>query len=153
MGIRRAVAGVAGVVLVLEGVGVAGVQWVMADFLDRQHMSLAGLDTSMLANSLRGGGLFFGLVLVAVGVLALRMAVLDRAPGGFVRGVLIAVAVVHGVLGAVMAGLVGWDLFAVMMAVLALVVFSVIAYGRPGEPPAEPAEPVEPVEGPAPATP
>ncbi|MEV6110745.1 hypothetical protein AB0M28_39510 [Streptomyces sp. NPDC051940] len=136
----------AGGALMLEGIAIAGVQLVMAEFLDGQNMSLAGLDTDLLANGIRGGGLLFGGVLFACGVAALRMGVRDAAPGRFLRAVLIGVAVVHGVLGAVVAALVGWDVFAVLMVILGLVVFSVLAYGRPGgaEPAKEPAEPDEP---------
>lgn len=48
---------------------------------------------------------------------------------------------VHGVLGALTVGLVGWTAFASMMVVLGLIVLTLVAYGtRPDGPADEPAD-------------
>ncbi|CAM5681124.1 hypothetical protein SCALM49S_07303 [Streptomyces californicus] len=52
----------------------------------------------------------------------------------------------HGVLGAVTVGLIGWSAFAFMMAVLALLVLTLLAYG-----PEAPADGDRAGEEPAPA--
>lgn len=70
-----------------------------------------------------------GLLLVLCGLTALLTGARDRAPGRFGRIALIGCAVVHGVLGAVTVGLVGWGAFAFMMLVLALLVLTLLAYG------------------------
>lgn len=74
------------------------------------------------------GGLS-GLLLVLCGLIALLAGARDRAPARFGRIALIGCAVVHGVLGAVAVGLVGWGAFAFMMLVLALLVLTLLAYG------------------------
>jgi hypothetical protein len=51
-----------------------------------------------------------------------------RAPGRFARILLISCAVVHGVLGALTVGLVGWLTFAFMMVVIGLIVLTLLAY-------------------------
>ena len=50
----------------------------------------------------------FGLYFALCGVVALLVALRDRAPGAFGRVLLISAAVVHGLLGAFAGGLVGW---------------------------------------------
>jgi len=62
-----------------------------------------------------------------------RAAITDRGPGRFARVVLIVCAVVHGVLGALTVGLVGWPAFVFMMIVLGLIVLPLVAYenGKP----------------------
>ncbi|MFC7217315.1 hypothetical protein ACFQLX_03890 [Streptomyces polyrhachis] len=120
---------VTGVALMLEGVGIAGVQWVMADFLDRQNMSLDGLETGLMSGVVRGGGLLTGGLLCVAGVFALRLALREAAAGRFVRLLLVSVAVVHALLAVVVAALVGWGAFALLAVVGGLVVFTVLAYG------------------------
>ncbi|MER7997798.1 hypothetical protein [Streptomyces sp. NPDC095613] len=125
---RRAVAGTTAVVLLLEAVGIVFVNGVLATVVDNQRMSLAGLDPSaMSAGTWVTGGGFGGCLLLCAGVLA-RTGVRDRAPGRFGRTVLVGCAVVHGVLGAVAVGLVGWTAFGVLMVVLGLLVLTLLAY-------------------------
>lgn len=138
---RRPVAWVAAIVLFVEAIGIALLNWFLGVVVDRQDMSLAGLDPDMMSVSSKVGGLVFGLYFALCGVAALLVAVRDRAPGLFGRVLLISVAVVHGLLGAFTVGLVGWGAFAFMMVVLALVVFTLMAFdsGRAG--PADTAAP------------
>ncbi|MGX1887527.1 hypothetical protein [Streptomyces sp. NPDC055287] len=141
---RRPIAAAAAAVLFVEAVGIVFIHWILGKVVNSQSMSLAGLDPDVMSTStfVMGGG--FGLYLVACGVLLLRAALSDRAPGRLGRILLIACAVVHGVLGALCVGLVGWAAFAVLMAAFGLIVLSVIAYGQRDEP----GSPPEPVDAP-----
>lgn len=133
--VRRPVAVVAAIVLWVEAVGIVVLNGIMARFVEAQSMSLDGLDPDVMVAGTWGMGIGSGLFLALCGVLLLRTGIRDRAPGRFARIVLIGCAVVHGVLGALTVGLVGWPAFAYMMGVLGLVVLSLIAYGtedRPG---------------------
>ncbi|GGV86928.1 hypothetical protein GCM10010294_68190 [Streptomyces griseoloalbus] len=122
-------------VLFAEALGIAGLNWFLGIVVDRQDMSLAGLDPHMMSVSSKVGGIVFGLYFALCGVVALLVAVRDRAPAGFGRVVLISAAVVHGLLGAFVWGLVGWTAFLFMVVVLGLVVLLLMTYdGRPGEP-------------------
>ncbi|WP_328905488.1 hypothetical protein OG230_22380 [Streptomyces sp. NBC_00234] len=128
--IRRPVAVVTGVVLFAEAVGIVLINAVLATVVDNQQMSLAGMDPHAMYTGTWAMGWTSGLLLVLCGLVALLAGVRDRAPGRFGRIALIGCAVVHGVLGALTVGLVGWSAFAVMMAVLALLVLTLIGYGR-----------------------
>jgi hypothetical protein len=124
------VALVAAVMLILEGFGIVLLNWILSIVVDRQQMSLAGLQPrAMSAGAWIAGGLF-GLYLLFCAAVLLRCALRDRAPGGFTRIVLISCAVVHGVLGAFAIGLVGWVAFLALMVVLALLVLTLVAYGE-----------------------
>ncbi|RFU87443.1 hypothetical protein DY218_06795 [Streptomyces triticagri] len=125
---RRPVALVAAIVLFGEAVGIVMLHWILGTVVDNQSMSLAGLDPDAMSLSTRIMGFAFGLYLACCGVLLLRAALKDRAPGRFPRILLIAAAVVHGVLGALCVGLVGWTAFAGLMVVLGLIVFSLVCY-------------------------
>ncbi|MET8410096.1 hypothetical protein ABZV34_18685 [Streptomyces sp. NPDC005195] len=127
--VRRPVAWVAAIVLFVEAVGIALLNWFLGVVVDRQDMSLAGLDSDMMSTSSKIGGLVFGLYFALCGVAALLAGVRNRAPGVFGRVLLISAAVVHGLLGAFTVGLVGWGAFAFMMVVLALIVFTLLAFG------------------------
>ena len=131
---RRPVAWVAAIVLFVEAVGIALVNWVLGTVVDNQDMSLAGLDSDMMSISSKVGGLVFGCYFALCGVIALLTAVRDRAPGLFGRILLISAAVVHGLLGAFTVGLVGWSAFAFMMVGLALIVFTLLAFDDPADP-------------------
>lgn len=132
---RRPVAWVVAFVLFAEALGIAGLNWFLGIVVDRQDMSLAGLDPHTMSVSSKAGGIVFGLYFALCGVVALLVAVRDRAPAGFGRVVLISAAVVHGLLGAFVWGLVGWTAFLFMVVVLGLVVLLLMTYdGRPGEP-------------------
>ncbi|MFC4471479.1 hypothetical protein ACFPH6_44525 [Streptomyces xiangluensis] len=130
--VRRPVAWVAGIVLFAEAVGIALVNWFMGVVVDRQEMSLAGLDAGMMSVSSKIAGLVFGLYFAICGFVALRVALRDRAPAGLGRILLISAAVVHGLVGAFAVGLVGWGAFAFMMVVFGLIVLIFMAYDREG---------------------
>ncbi|MFF2652023.1 hypothetical protein [Streptomyces sp. NPDC058045] len=127
---RRPVALVAAVVLFVEAFGVALLNWFLSLVVDRQDMSLAGLDPRTMSVSTWIAGLAFGLYLALNGAVLLIASARDRAPGGFGRILLISAAVVHGMLGAFSIGLVGWLAFLLMMVVLGLIVLSLVAFDR-----------------------
>ncbi|MCK8435356.1 hypothetical protein G3I77_20740 [Streptomyces sp. D2-8] len=132
--IRRPVAWVVAVVLFAEAFGVAVLNWFLGVVVDRQDMSLAGLDPHMMSVSSKIGGIVFGLYFALCGLVALLVALRDRPPAGFGRVLLISAAVVHGLLGAFTVGLVGWTAFLLMVLVLALIVLLLMTYDRPAEP-------------------
>ncbi|WP_307804954.1 hypothetical protein [Streptomyces sp. VRA16 Mangrove soil] len=127
---RRPVAWVAAIVLFAEALGIVFLNWFLGLVVDHQEMSLAGLDPRAMSIGAWVAGGLFGLYLALCGLVLLRTAVSDRAPGGFGRILLISVAVVHGLLGAFCVGLVGWLAFVGMMVVLGLVVLTLVAYDR-----------------------
>jgi hypothetical protein len=128
------VAWVVAVVLFAEAFGVAVLNWFLGVVVDRQDMSLAGLDPHMMSVSSKIGGIAFGLYFALCGLVALLVALRDRPPAGFGRVLLISAAVVHAVLGALTWGLVGWTAFLFMVLVLALIVLLLMTYDRPAEP-------------------
>ncbi|GAA2452867.1 hypothetical protein [Streptomyces macrosporus] len=145
---RRPVALTTAVVLGLEAVGVGVLHWVLGVMVDRQKMSLDGLDPHLMAVSTWIGGAVFGAYLLLCGFLLLRAALTDRPPRRLARILLISAAVVHGVLGAVAAALVSWAAFATLMVVLGLIVLALVSYApdRPhapagAEPPLKPTTP------------
>jgi hypothetical protein len=69
-------------------------------------------------------------------VLVARIALHDEMAGRFGRIVLIVCAVVHGVIGAAVVGLIGWYAFAVMMVILGLLVGTLLLYAPENQPPA-----------------
>ncbi|MEU2492910.1 hypothetical protein [Streptomyces sp. NPDC007883] len=127
--VRRTVAVVAAIVLYLEAVGIVVINGIMATFVDNQSMSLDGLDPDVMATSTWVMGGAFGFFLAACGTLFLVAAVRDRGPGRWGRVLLVSCAVVHGVLGALTVGLVGWHAFTFLMVVLALIVLGLVQYG------------------------
>ncbi|MFE9020010.1 hypothetical protein ACFYNL_15745 [Streptomyces sp. NPDC007808] len=149
--VRRPVAWVVAVVLFAEAFGVAALQWFLGVAVDRQDMSLAGLDPDVMSLSSKVGGLVFGAYFALCAVVALLVAVRNRAPAGLGRILLVSAAVVHGVLGAVTWGLVGWAAFVFMVVVLALIVLLLMTYDAPIAPEASDGSPVSPP--PAPTTP
>ncbi|MFJ6634637.1 hypothetical protein ACIQMR_25080 [Streptomyces sp. NPDC091376] len=139
---RRPVAVVAAIVLYLEAVGIVVINGVLATFVGKQNMSLDGLDPEAMAMGTWVMGGVFGVFLAACGTVLLVAGIRDRAPGRFGRILLVSCAVVHGVLGALTVGLVGWHAFAFLMVVLGLVVLSLVAYGTPGAEKSEDGGPV-----------
>ncbi|MCX4669499.1 hypothetical protein OG453_22925 [Streptomyces sp. NBC_01381] len=127
---RRPVAWVGAIVLFAEAVGIALLNWFLGLVVDKQDMSLAGLDPRAMTVSTWIAGGLFGLYLALCGVILLRSAIGDRAPGRFGRLLLISAAVVHGMLGAFSVGLVGWPAFVFMMVVLGLIVLTLVAYDK-----------------------
>ncbi len=128
--LRRLIAIVAALVLFAEACGVVLVNWVLGLVARSQHMSMAGIDPHAISVGAWIAGALFGLFLVLCGILLLIIGIRDRAPGRFARIALIACAVVHAVLGAFTVGLVGWQAFAFLMVVLALLVFVLVTYAR-----------------------
>ncbi|MFC9908875.1 hypothetical protein [Streptomyces sp. NPDC127197] len=122
------------VVLFVEALGVAALNWFLGVVVDRQDMSLAGLDPDMMSVSSKIGGIVFGLYFALCGLVALLVALRDRAPAGLGRVLLISAAVVHGLLGAFTWGLVGWTAFLFMMVVLGLIVLLLMTYDDRAEP-------------------
>lgn len=129
---RRPVAWVGAIVLLVEAVGIALLNWFLGLVVNKQDMSLAGLDPHAMSVSTWIAGAVFGLYLALCGVIMANSAIRDRAPGRFGRILLISAAVVHGLLGAFSVGLVGWPAFAFMMVVLGLIVLTLVAYDRQG---------------------
>lgn len=148
--VRRPVAFIAALVLFAEAVGIVLINVVLGTVVKNQDMSLAGTDPGVMSKGTWVLGGVSGLFLVLCGVLLLVAGIRDRAPGRAARIVLIGCAVVHGVLGALTVGLVGWEAFALMMVVLGLIVLTLVAYGPAAEKPAAGAEPEQPA-APAPA--
>jgi hypothetical protein len=150
--VRRGIAVGTAVVLVLEALTIAFVNWILGLAVRHQEMSLAGLDPdAMAAGSWAGGGLF-ALFLIACAVLVARIALRDRMSGRAGRIVLIVCAVVHGVVGALVVGLVGWYAFAVLMLILALLVGTLLLYAPEDRGEAPAAAPPAPPGAPATST-
>jgi MFS family permease len=140
------------VVLVLEALAIAFVNWILGLAVRHQKMSLGGLDPdAMAAGSWAGGGIF-ALFLIACAVLVARIALHDRMSGRVGRIVLIVCAVVHGVLGAIVVGLVGWYAFVVLMLVLGLLVGTLLLYAPEDRGDAPAATPPAPPGAPATST-
>ncbi|NDZ82315.1 hypothetical protein G3I19_28025 [Streptomyces sp. SID10853] len=125
---RRPVALVAAIVLVLEAFGIAFVNLILGKVADNQNMSLAGLRPSAISTGSWIAGGLFGVYLLLCAFFPLRAGITDHGPGRFGRILLITCAVVHGVLGALTLGLVGWPAFAAMIVVLGLIVLTLVAY-------------------------
>jgi MFS family permease len=129
--IRGPVAWAAAIVLVVEAVGFVFVNGVLATVVHNQQMSLAGLDPDAMSAGTWGLGGVTALYLLVCAVIMLRTALRGRAPGRVGRPVLITCAVVHGVLGALTVGLVGWTAFALMMVVMGLIVLVLVGPSDP----------------------
>ena len=131
---RRGIAAATAVVLVLDALTIALVNWILGLAVRRQQMSLGGLRTDAMAVGSWVAGGVFALFLLCCAVLVARIALRDRMSGRFGRIVLIVCAVVHGVVGAAVVGLVGWYAFLVMMVVLALLVATLLFYAPEDQP-------------------
>ncbi|MET4926411.1 hypothetical protein P3L51_29350 [Streptomyces sp. PSRA5] len=128
--VRRPVAWMAAIVLLAEAVGFVFVNGLMATVVDNQQMSLAGLDPDAMSTGTWAAGFALGLYLVACAALLVRAAITDRGFGRVARPVLVSCAILHGLLGALAVGLVGWTAFLFMMVVLGLIVLTLVAYGE-----------------------
>ncbi|MFD7864951.1 hypothetical protein [Streptomyces sp. NPDC057682] len=148
--VRRPVAFIAALVLFAEAVGVVIVNMVLGTVVKNQTMSLAGTDPDVMSKGTWVLGGVSGVFLLLCGALLLTAGIRDRAPGRAARILLVVCAVVHGVLGALTVGLVGWTAFAWMMLVLGLIVLVLVAYGPAAEKPGPAPEPEQPA-APAPA--
>ncbi len=150
---RRPVAWVVAVVLFGEAFGIAAVNWFLGVVVDRQDMSLAGLDPDVMSTSSKIGGVVFGLYFAFCGLVALLVALRNRPPAGFGRILLISAAVVHGLLGAFAWGLLGWPQFLFMVVVLALIVLLLMTYDRRPGPVADEPQDAPGGDGGSPVTP
>ncbi|WP_107097628.1 hypothetical protein [Streptomyces sp. WMMB 322] len=128
MGLRRSVAAAAALVLVVEAVGLVLLHIFLGMVVDEQQMSMAGLEPRSMSLSAVIAGALVGCYLLLCAVVFASTAIRDRAPVGILRILLISAAVVHGLLGAVSVGLVGWLAFVFMMVVLGLIVWSLLSY-------------------------
>ncbi|MFD3514107.1 hypothetical protein [Streptomyces sp. NPDC058657] len=126
---RRPTAVLTGGVLLVEAVAVVFVHLVLGKVVANQSMSLAGSDPDAVSGATFALGAVCGLYLAACAFFLIRAGVTDRAPGRLGRVLLVVAAVVHGVLGALSVGLVGWWAFGCLMAVLGLLVLSLLLYG------------------------
>ncbi|MET7458622.1 hypothetical protein ABZT03_43865 [Streptomyces sp. NPDC005574] len=126
--VRRPVAWIVAVVLFAEAIGIAALNWFMGIVVDRQKMSLAGLDPDVMSMSSKIGGVVFGLYFALCGLVALLVALRNRRPAGVGRILLISAAVVHALLGAFTWGLVGWNAWLFMVLVFALIVLLLMTY-------------------------
>ncbi|MFD4944345.1 hypothetical protein ACFVYE_16975 [Streptomyces sp. NPDC058239] len=142
--VRRPVAFVTAIVLFVEAVGIVVINGILATVVKNQDMSLAGLESAAMSNGTWVMGGVFGLYLLLCGLVLLLAGIRDRAPGRVGRIALITCAVVHGVLGALTVGLVGWTAFACLMVVLGLIVLALVAYGPEADRPTDDAEPSAP---------
>ncbi|WP_261992413.1 hypothetical protein [Streptomyces sp. MS191] len=122
-------------VLLLEAPGIVALNAVMARFLEVQSMSLDGMDPDAMVTGTWVLGIVSGVLLALCALVALLAGVRDRRPGRAGRILLVGCAVVHGVLGAVTVGLIGWGAFAFMVLVLGLIVLTLVAYGKDAEAP------------------
>jgi hypothetical protein len=122
------VAVVAAVVLAVEAVGLAALNWFLGLVVDHQHMSLAGLDPHAMSVSTWILGVIAACYLLLCAAVLLGAPLWQRALTGFRRKLLISAAVLHAVLGTLAVTLVGWPAFAFMMVVLGLLVLSLIGY-------------------------
>ncbi|MCJ0874642.1 hypothetical protein [Streptomyces sp. AP-93] len=121
-------AGATAVVLVVEA-GVLGfVHLVLGRTTENQSMSIAGADPDVMSKATYALGAGMALFLLACAVFLVVAAARDRALGTFPRVLLVSAAVTHGLLGALVVGLVGWGAFAVMMLILCLLVLSLTLY-------------------------
>ncbi|MFG2267771.1 hypothetical protein [Streptomyces sp. NPDC048720] len=132
--VRRPVAWVVAIVLLGEAFGLGALNWFLGVVVERQKMSLAGLDPDVMSTSSKIGGVVFGLYFALCALVALLVALRDRAPAGFGRVLLVSVAVVHGLLGAFTLSLVGWPAFVFMVVMLALIVLLLVTYDRDAGP-------------------
>ncbi|MEY2228942.1 hypothetical protein [Streptomyces sp. BF23-19] len=132
--LRRLVAGLAAIVLVVEAALLVLVHFVLGRTTANQSMSIAGSDPDVMSKATYAMGAGMGAFLVLCAVFAAVTAIRDRAPGRFGRVVLISAAVTHGVLGVLTVALVNWAAFASMMLILCLLVLTLTSYAaRPGD--------------------
>lgn len=151
--VRRPVAWVVAVVLLLEALGIAALNWFLGIVVDRQDMSMAGLDPDVMSLSAKIGGIVFGLYFALCGLVALLAALRDRRPAGLGRILLISAAVTHGVLGALAWALVGGLEFLLMVLVLGLIVLLLMTYDGEAGPAATGPEDSAPRGGGGPGSP
>ncbi len=127
---RRPIAAAAALALLAEAGAVVFVNVVLGAAVNQQNMSLAGLRPHAMSDGAWAAGALLGLYLLVCAVIEVTTAVRDRGPGRVNRLLLVVCAVVQGVLGAVVVGVVGWAAFTALMVVLALLVATLVTYPR-----------------------
>ncbi|KUO11901.1 hypothetical protein [Streptomyces sp. DSM 15324] len=145
--VRRPLALVVALVLFAEGFGIGLLNWALGIMADSQNMSMAGIDPDVMATSSKVGGIVFGFYFAVCGLVALLVAVRNRAPSLLGRILLISAAVTHGLLGAFAWGLLGPAQFTFMVVVLGLIVLLLMTYDAPPRPAAEAPRDGEPGDG------
>lgn len=152
MHMRRSVLYAAAVLLLVEALLFALVGLVLGLAVRKQQMSIGGLSTDAMAVGAWAGQGLLALFLLVCAVVAARAGWLGGGPrhgagargtGRVARALLIACAVLHGLLGAVLLGLSGWPTFVGLMLVLAVVVMAVLVLREPSDPAAAEAAPVD----------
>jgi hypothetical protein len=144
---RRWTAVVATVLLVLEAGASLLVALVLGKAANVQHMRLGGLSTAAIAD-----GAYIGLsvqtaFLLLVAALLVRVVIRAAAPGRPTRVVLVAAAVFHGILAALMLALSGVLTFlvaAVTLTLLVLILFIPPSGSTAPQPALAPTEPAAP---------
>lgn len=131
--LRRLVAGLAAIVLVVEAAVLVLVHIVLGSTTANQSMSIAGSDPDVMSKATYVMGAGMGAFLVLCAVLAAAAALRDRPPGRFARIVFVSAAVTHGVLGILAVVLVGWAAFAVTTLILCLLVLTLTLYAAQGD--------------------
>ncbi|MFI5861627.1 hypothetical protein [Streptomyces sp. NPDC051546] len=125
-------AGATAVVLVVEAAVLGFVHLVLGRTTENQSMSIAGADPDVMSKATYALGAGMAVFLLACAVFLVLAAARDRAPGAFARVLLVSAAVIHGLLGALVVGLVGWGAFVVLMLILCLLVLSLTLYAAKG---------------------
>ncbi|MFF2374197.1 hypothetical protein ACFVUW_07415 [Streptomyces xiamenensis] len=125
---RRSVAAVTAAAVITGAAALGALHWILGIVVDRQRMSLAGVSpTTMTVSTWTAGALLAVFLLLCAAALA-RTAATDRPPGRYRRAALIGCAVLHAVLGALSAALLGWWVFTAVMTVFGLVVLTLTMY-------------------------
>ncbi|MDJ0385717.1 hypothetical protein [Streptomyces sp. G-G2] len=128
--LRRLVASVAAIVLVVEAAVLVLVHIVLGATTHNQAMSIAGMDPDVMSTATYVMGAGLGAFLLLGAVFLALTAVRDRAPGRFGRILLVVTALAHVLLGALAAALVGWAAFAATMLVFCLLVLTLTLYAK-----------------------
>ncbi|WP_330332269.1 hypothetical protein OHS33_22880 [Streptomyces sp. NBC_00536] len=126
--LRRLVASVAAIVLVVEAAVLVLVHIVLGATTHNQAMSIAGMDPDVMSTATYAMGAGIGAFLLAGAVFLAVTAVRDRPPGRFARVLVVVTAVTHIVLGVLAAALVGWGAFAATMLIFCLLVLTLTLY-------------------------
>ncbi|MER5727764.1 hypothetical protein ABT084_05300 [Streptomyces sp. NPDC002138] len=128
--LRRLVASVAAIVLVVEAAVLVLVHLVLGATTHNQAMSIAGMDPDVMSTATYAMGAGMGTFLLVGAVLLAVTAIRDRPPGRFARVLFVITAVTHIVLGALAAALVGWGAFAATMLIFCLLVLTLTLYAK-----------------------
>lgn len=149
---RKAVMIAASVLLLVEAVAIAAVNWILGIVVDKQDMSLAGSDPGITQVGAWTAGGVLAVALLVVAVLVFLTGLRDRAPGRVTRILVIVAAVFNGVLGILAVSMIGWPFFVFAMIELGLLVLGLLIEDEPAEPAGKAEQPDEtPPAAPTPA--